>query len=617
MMKNGRLLAGLVLFFALCAALGPALRAQEIDLAFRDDDTLEMIEQKIQGNGYGFTVGHNWVFDMTPEQKRAFFSRHAPLTPRVYNESDSIGPLADELGKTLPAAFDWRDYNGHSYIGPVRDQGSCGSCYSFGASAAAEGVYNYANGLSDAACADFSESFIIWCLSRISPYSSHFFGCSGADYDYMELEALVQEGTIDESCFPYTINDPGTCTHYDDPRVKFAEWHRIGCNDIDAIKTAIMTYGVIDVAVYASSAFQAYSGGIYEDSLTSCSSIPCDYTPTNHAVALVGWNDADGAWILRNSWGPSWGEDGYMRIKYTSARVACETTYLVYNLVPGITVTAPSSASSWEVGTTQAIAWTSAGSLDDQVKIELYKGGSKALDIASSTANDGSHDWTIPDSLEAGSDYFVRVTTADDAYSDDSDLFAVTVTQPAITVTAPGAGADWKTGSAQVITWTRAGALDDNVRIELFKGGVKLSDITASAANNGSYDWLLPGSLADGSDYVVRVTTLDNVVSADSGMFSISSTAILTVTSPEAGAIWKRRTKYKILWSRTGTQGPMVKIRIYNRGVLKLVIVSSTANDGLFNWKVKGSLPKGKNYQIRVSATDGSVDAYSGIFTIR
>ena len=149
---------------------------------------------------------------MTPEQKQAFFSRRPSQFPRVYGDYDNIGPLADVLGKTLPATFDWRNYNGHSYIGPVRNQGTCGSCYAFGASAAAEGVYNYANGLYDTACADFSESFIIWCLSRISPYNSHFFGCGGADYDYMELEALVQEGTINESYFPYTYPIPAAPT---------------------------------------------------------------------------------------------------------------------------------------------------------------------------------------------------------------------------------------------------------------------------------------------------------------------------------------------------------------------------------------------------------------------
>ncbi len=141
-MKTNKLSIGLILLAMAFGAWG-----QTSAQAFQDSDNLEMIRQKIERNGYGFTVGHNWVFDMTPEQKQAFFSRRPSTSPRVYGSYDNLGPLADELGKTLPAAFDWRNYNGHSYIGPVRDQGGCGSCYAFGASAAAEGVYNFANGL--------------------------------------------------------------------------------------------------------------------------------------------------------------------------------------------------------------------------------------------------------------------------------------------------------------------------------------------------------------------------------------------------------------------------------------------------------------------------------------
>jgi C1A family cysteine protease len=610
-MKANKMIIGLMLLTLAFGAWG-----QTSELAFEDNDSLEMIQEKIQRNGYGFTVGHNWVFDMTPEQKQAFFSRRPSSLPRVYGDYDNLGPLADELGKTLPAAFDWRNHNGNSYIGPVRNQGNCGSCYSFGASAAAEGTYNFANGLYGAACADFSEMFIMWCLSQIAPYQGHFLGCNGADYDYMELEALVQEGIINESYFPYSDASSGSCSHLSYPRTKFSAWHRIGCNDIAAIKTAIMTYGVVDVAVYASSAFSAYSGGIFQDTSTTCPGSPCDYTTTNHAVALVGWNDADGAWILRNSWGPSWGEGGYMRIKYTSARVACSATYLVYSVTPGITVTAPASASSWEAGTTQAITWNVAGSLDANVRIELFKGGVKSGDIAATTANDGSFDWAIPASLAAGSDYLVRVTTADAAYSDDSDLFAVTVTVPAITVTAPVNGANWGIGTVHAITWTKAGVLDANVRIELFKGGVKALDIAASTPNDGSHDWTVPATLADGGDYAVRVTTVDDAVSADSGVFAISSVPTLTVTAPAAGAVWKRSTNQNILWTRTGTQGSLVKIRLYRRGVLKLTIVGSTANDGIHSWKVPGTLAKGIGYAIRVTTTDGKVDDTSDSFTI-
>ena len=98
----------------------------------------------------------------------------------------------------------WRSKDGHSYIGAVRDQGTCGSCYAFGASACAEGTYNVATGRYDGNTADFSEAYIAWCLSTMSAYSSHFSGCNGADYDYMELQALVDVGTVDDSYFPYT-----------------------------------------------------------------------------------------------------------------------------------------------------------------------------------------------------------------------------------------------------------------------------------------------------------------------------------------------------------------------------------------------------------------------------
>ena len=312
----------LAALFILSALLTVAWAERKI-LEFKGDDSLEVIRAKITHNGYNFKVGHNWVFDMPPEMKREFFSRHPSRFPAMV--SDEIGPLEKHLGKVaLPASFDWKNYNGHSYIGPIRDQGNCGSCYAFGACAAAEGVYNFAFDLYDASCVDFSESFIIWCLGSLPDYTDHFYGCTGSDFDYMELQALTVQGVCSESSFPYTITNPGSCTHWNDPVARFSSWYRVPCGNIDAIKTAIMTYGVVDAAVQTSSGFDAYSIGIYNDSLTSCAADPCYYTDTDHEISLVGWNDADGGyWILRNSWGTDWGESGYMRISYNAARVAC------------------------------------------------------------------------------------------------------------------------------------------------------------------------------------------------------------------------------------------------------------------------------------------------------
>ena len=255
---------------------------------------------------------------------------------------DDLTALYDVMaqGKTLPAAFDWRAHNGHAYIGAVRDQGSCGSCYAFGANAAAEGTYNWALGLDDGRCADFSEAFIIWSLGRLPEYSSHFFGCSGSDWDYAELTALVSEGVCSETDFPYTTADPGGSTHLGDPRTRFNAWHRVACGDVEAIKTAIITYGVVDAAVDVTADFHDYTSGIFSNTSTNCPPDPeigpaCYHAYTDHAISLVGWDDnppegGGGCWILRNSWGSSWGESGYMRIRYHAARVACEVCYLVY-----------------------------------------------------------------------------------------------------------------------------------------------------------------------------------------------------------------------------------------------------------------------------------------------
>ena len=239
--------------------------------------------------------------------------------------------------KSLPTEFDWRNYNGHAYIGDARDQGGCGSCYAFGAAAAAEGTYNYATGIYDSNTADFSEAYIAFCLSDISPYSSHFDGCNGADYDYYELQALVDIGIVDESYFPYTDDKNATCPSITDnaPKIQFEGWYRVASSDVDAIKTAIMTYGVVDAAVYVTTDFSNYSGGVWSDSNNSCSNGA--YTTTNHAIALVGWgHDATEGdyWILRNSWGTSWGENGYMRIAVNSAAVDCAVCYMVYDNVP-------------------------------------------------------------------------------------------------------------------------------------------------------------------------------------------------------------------------------------------------------------------------------------------
>jgi len=338
-MQKKQFIKMLILIVILFVNSFPAIALDAADkiLKFEESDDIETIRKKIKHNNYRFTVKENRIFNMSKDKLKRFLGKHPSnrSTPRIHD--GQIGPLEKHMGKELPSSFDLRSIDQKSYIGPIRDQGECASCYAFGAIAAAEATYNLQYDLFGAKCADFSESYLAYCLSE---FYEGFYGCDGADYDYDEVAALTKYGVINETDYPYDDDEYQECpfTVSDvNPVTVFDSWYRVPCNDIEGIKTAILTYGAVDAAVYVNSAFSGYDTGIYEDTYRECDQAyyECYETRVNHGISLVGWNDNgdaenDGYWILRNSWGESWGELGYMRIQYKSAAVACAAVYVSY-----------------------------------------------------------------------------------------------------------------------------------------------------------------------------------------------------------------------------------------------------------------------------------------------
>ncbi|MFP4109038.1 MAG: autotransporter domain-containing protein [Desulfonatronovibrio sp.] len=251
----------------------------------------------------------------------------------------ALDPANKAFSADLPEKFDLRNVDGRDYIGPVKNQSPYGTCYAFGAAAAAESTYNRAKDLYNDQTVSFSESFIIWSLGqKYAGFPTGDFG-GGGNYDYDEMQALVDYGVIKSYVFPYTEEimtaynydrDHKLEYYWDYPRVQFSGWHRLPANDIETIKRAIMKFGAVDAAVLVGDEFDGYEQGIYLDEIRSADTPLEFYSSVNHAIALVGWDDEEGVWILRNSWGENWGEDGYMRIEYQSARVALEAVYLHY-----------------------------------------------------------------------------------------------------------------------------------------------------------------------------------------------------------------------------------------------------------------------------------------------
>jgi hypothetical protein len=188
-----------------------------------------------------------------------------------------------------------------------------------------------------------------------------------------------------------------------------------------------------------------------------------------------------------------------------------------------ITVTNPHSGTTWHQGTTYTITWTKSGTMNANVKIRLYQGSTKVLNITNSTPNDGSYSWPIPSSLPDGS-YVIRVKTLDNAVFDDSDSFNIAHGVPAgsITVTNPHSGDCWQKGNTYIINWTHSGHATANVKIRLYQGSSLILPITNSTSNDGSYSWSVPATISEGS-YMIRVKTVDNNFYDDSDSFNISN----------------------------------------------------------------------------------------------
>jgi C1A family cysteine protease len=210
-------------------------------------------------------------------------------------------------------AWSWKQY-----IAPPRSQGACGSCWAFSTLAVFEAAENIANGIDDEL--DFSEQHIVDCATNSS--GDDIGTCMGG-YTYQVYDWLEREGAPLEKDVPY-LERGDQCNAKAKVSHKVANWGFVDSNglvpSVAKMKEAICKYGPVSSSVYVSPAFKAYTGGVFDE---------FGQGQTNHAVVVVGWDDKRGAWLMRNSWGTWWGEDGYMWIKYDSNSIGRSAVWAV------------------------------------------------------------------------------------------------------------------------------------------------------------------------------------------------------------------------------------------------------------------------------------------------
>jgi C1A family cysteine protease len=230
--------------------------------------------------------------------------------PEQAKLDDKVETYTASKSSALPAAFSWLD---QGKLTVVKNQGQCGSCWAFAACGSFESVLKIKDGVTR----DIAEQWLVNCTSGSS--------CSGG---WCPDNMFKTYGAVYETDAKYTGKD-GTCASSYTYHEKITGYKQIATNPtVDQIKQAIQTYGPVWIAVCVGSNFNAYKTGV----LTKT-----DAGSVNHAVVLCGWDDANSCWILRNSWGTSWGENqGYMRIKYGTSQVGYNATYIQYGSVTGI-----------------------------------------------------------------------------------------------------------------------------------------------------------------------------------------------------------------------------------------------------------------------------------------
>lgn len=258
-----------------------------IPKAFKEN--VDKVKEHNSKLGRSYTLSYTGPFaDLSAEEFRA--SMNFGYKPSLRVASPWAPPNV-----SVADAVDWVAKGG---VTPVKNQGQCGSCWAFSTTGSVEGAYFVASG----ELVSLSEEDLVQC-DQVDD------GCQGGLMDN-GFKFVEEKGLCTETDYPYTSGTGvrGSCKTSCSPAVKVTGFQDVPAMDEDALLQAVAQQPV-SVAIEADrSAFQLYSGGVLDN--TGCGQ------QLDHGVLAVGFGNDGGKpyWKVKNSWGSSWGESGYIRM---------------------------------------------------------------------------------------------------------------------------------------------------------------------------------------------------------------------------------------------------------------------------------------------------------------
>jgi len=248
---------------------------------------------RIHNNGEeNYTMGSNAFADLTWEEFRSNKLGYKAID-NAHLRSKNAKPIT--LEGPAAASVDWRT---KGIVTPVKDQGQCGSCWAFSTTGSTEGAVAQKTGN----LVSLSEQQLVDCSTAQGNQ-----GCNGGLMDYGFQYIITNKGITSEASYPYTATGPNTCQKGKAVAATISSFGDVPAGDEDSLLAAVSKQPV-SIAIEADQeAFQFYSGGV----LTAA----CG-TNLDHGVLAVGYGTDAGTdyWIVKNSWGATWGESGYIRL---------------------------------------------------------------------------------------------------------------------------------------------------------------------------------------------------------------------------------------------------------------------------------------------------------------